>query len=64
MAPYSEINTAFDESQSDRRTMNSNHHAVFVASLQCTDEEKVVPRGNPRPPTQLDVGIKLEVNTA
>ncbi len=30
--------------------MNSNGLAVFAASLQCTDEAKVVSRGTPRSP--------------
>ncbi len=44
MAPYSEIKAVLDSSEKDR-TMKSNHLAVFAASLQCTDEVKVVSRG-------------------
>ncbi len=48
MAQYSEINAVLDSSLKDLRTMKSNHLAVFVASLQCTDEVKVLSRGTPR----------------
>ncbi len=44
MAKYSRINTVLNSSQKDLRAMNSNRLAVFTASLQCTDEVKVVSR--------------------
>ncbi len=45
MAQYSEINAVFDNSQKDLRTMKSSRLVVFAASLQCTDEVKVVSSG-------------------
>ncbi len=36
--------------------MKTNHFAVFTASLQCTDEVKVVSRGAPRSPTSVTWG--------
>ncbi len=42
MTQYSGIKVAFENSEKDRRTMNSNRLAVCAASLQCTDDEKVV----------------------
>ncbi len=41
MTQYSGIKVAFENSEKDRRTMNSNRFAVCAASLQCTDDEKV-----------------------
>ncbi len=48
IAQYNGVSAAFDKSQKDQRAMNSNRHAVFAASLQCTDEVKVVSRGTPQ----------------
>ncbi len=42
MAQYSGINAVVDSSQKDLMTMKSNHIAVFAASLQYTDEMKVL----------------------
>ncbi len=43
----------FGNSQKDLRAMKSNCLAVFAASLQCTDEVKVVARGTPRSQTSV-----------
>ncbi len=49
IAQYSGMNAAFDKSQKDQRIMNSNRHAVFAASLQCTDEVKAASMRKARP---------------
>ncbi len=41
-AQYSGMKAAFENPEKGRRTMNSNRLAVCAASLQCTDEEKIV----------------------
>ncbi len=45
MTHYSEINTVWDKSIKDWRTMKSTRLAVFAASLQRTDELKNLARG-------------------
>ncbi len=57
MAQYSEINASLDSSQEDLRTMKSNRLAVFVGSLQCADEVKVLSRGTPRSQASVTWGI-------
>ncbi len=44
MTHSSGIRAALDKSVKDRWIMNSNRLAFFAASLQCTDEVKVVSR--------------------
>ncbi len=56
IAQYSGMNAVFDKSQKDQRAMNSNRYAVFAASLQCTDEVKVVSRGTPQITGVRDLG--------
>ncbi len=41
----------------DRLAANSNHLAVFAASLRCIDEVKVVSRRTPRTRTSVTWGI-------
>ncbi len=42
--------------------MNSNHLAVFAASLKWADVVKVVPWGTPRPRTSMTWGIRWSVS--
>ncbi len=57
MVQYSGINAVLDISQKYLRTMKSNRLAVFAASLQYTDEVKVVLRGTPMFRTSVTWGI-------
>ncbi len=45
MAHYSREKAALGSSEDDVHTMKSNFLAAFAASLQCSDEIKVVSRG-------------------
>ncbi len=47
------IKAALDNYGKDQWIMNSNRIAVFAASMQCTDEVKVVSRGTPRSQTPV-----------
>ncbi len=48
MAQYSGEKAALGSSEDDVHTMKSNFLAAFAASMQCSDEVKVVSRGAPR----------------
>ncbi len=58
------MNTVFDSSQKDFRTMNSKRLAVFAASTQWAVAVKVVSRGTPRPRTSVTWGIRWSVSAA
>ncbi len=57
IAQYCGTKAALESSENDRWIMESNHLAVFAASLQFTDEVKVVSRGAPRSRTSVTWGI-------
>ncbi len=58
MSQYSGIQVELDSSENNWRTTNSDSLAVFVASLQCTDETNDVSRGIPRSRTSVTGGIR------
>ncbi len=58
------MNDVFDSSQKDLRAMNSKRLAVFAASMQGTDELKVVSRGTPRSRTSVTWRIRWSVSVA
>ncbi len=57
MVQYSGVNAAFDNSVKDRQIVKNTRLAAFTASLQCTDEVKVVSRGTSRSQTSTKCGI-------
>ncbi len=64
MTQYRGIKADVDSSENDWRSMTSNRLAVIAASLQCTDEVKVVSRGTPRSRTSVTWGIWWLVSAA